>query len=332
MHNSQTLTIITLARCVRTVLSCTLLFVAAACASSRSVRTSPGEETDLNRLVQLSHVDERDQWLPAVEKLGQSAEADGDARTDIWARARVNTLGMKFVEIKHGTFVMGPDTHRVFNIQAAHRVKISKPYFISVTEVTNAQFQLLFPDFHPDKTYSPDSDSPAVNVSWDQADQFCKLLSEKEDTAYRLPTEAEWEYACRAGSTSRFCFGNDVARLPEYGWCDESAGRASAVAMLKQNEWGIYDMHGNVFEWVSDRFSNSYYATCAAEGVVEDPQGPQAARGHVLRSGPWASRNPLACTSTARFPRPFFDRKPFDPNPVRMPQLIGFRVVRESGE
>ena len=240
MHNSQTLTIITLARCVRTVLSCTLLFVAAACASSRSVQTGPGEETDLNRLVQLSHVDERDQWLPAVEKLGQSAEADGDARTDIWARARVNTLRMKFVEVKPGTFVMGPDTHRVFNIQAAHRVKISKPYFISVTEVTNAQFQLLFPDFHPDKTYSPDSDSPAVNVSWDQADQFCKLLSEKEDTAYRLPTEAEWEYACRAGSTRRFCFGDGLAQLPEYAWCDESVGRASDVATaLKTVDRGL---------------------------------------------------------------------------------------------
>ncbi|MEE8078364.1 MAG: formylglycine-generating enzyme family protein [Pseudomonadales bacterium] len=332
MHNSQSLTIFTLARCVRTVLICALLFVAAACASSRSVQTSPGEEADLNRLVQLSHTDERDQWFPAVEKLGQAAEADDQARGEIWAWARVNTLGMKFFQVKPGTFIMGPDTHRIFNVQAAHRVKLSKSYFISVTEVTNAQFQQLLPDFQPDETYSPDADSPAVNVSWNQADQFCKLLSEKEGTVYRLPTEAEWEYACRAGSTSRFCFGDNVAKLPEYGWCDESRGRASGVAMLKPNEWGIYDAHGNVFEWVSDRFSNSYYAACAAEGIVEDPQGPRSVWSHVLRSGPRASGNPAACTSTARFPRPFLDRVPFDRDPVRMSQLIGFRVVRESGK
>lgn len=331
MHNSQTLAIFTLARFVRTILICMLLFVPAACVSSRSIQTSPNEKTDLKRLVQLSHAEERGQWYPAAEKLGQAADADDDARDAIWARSRVNSLGMKFVEVKAGTFIMGPALHHIGLMRAAQRVKLSKPYFISATEVTNAQFQKLFPDFQPDDTYSPDPDSPAVNVSWSRAEQFCKQLSAKERATYRLPTEAEWEYACRAGSTSRFCFGDDVARLPEYGWCDEALGRASPVAMLKPNAWGIYDMHGNVFEWASEWLSSSDDVASAAEGTVEDPRGPQGFRGRLLRSGPWASRNPGACTSTAWYPRPLFDRNPFDPNPVRMPQLMGFRVVRELG-
>ncbi len=290
---------------------------------------------ELATLVRETRSSDRERWWPGVKTLGEIARNQGTLRARIWSQAHVNTLGMKFIEILPGTFSMGPDTHRVFNVQIAHDVTLTRGFFVSATEVTNAQFKRLFPEFESDATYSPDPDSPAVNITWEMADRFCKLLLEKEGATYRLPTEAEWEYACRAGSTSRYCFGDETSHLSQYAWCDESVGRASAVAMLKPNLWGVYDMHGNVFEWVADWYSNGYYSECAAKGKVQDPTGPTTDGhsptrwSHVLRSGPWASRNPMACTCTARFPRPLLDRVPFDPNPVKMSQLIGFRIIRE---
>ncbi len=287
---------------------------------------------ELAQLVPNAHSTDRERWWPTVKALGELARNHGTLRARIWSQAHVNILGMKFIEILPGTFSMGPDTHRISNVQIAHDVTLTRGFFISATEVTNAQFKRLFPEFESDATYSPDPDSPAVNISWDMGDRFCKLLSEKEGATYRLPTEAEWEYACRAGSTSRYCFGYGKSHLSEYAWCDESVGRASEAAMLKPNLWGVYDMHGNVFEWVADWYTNSYYSECASKGVVTDPTGPPSGWSHVLRSGPWATRNHMACTSTARFPRPLLDRVPFDPNPVKMSQLIGFRLVRELDE
>ncbi|MBU0718802.1 MAG: formylglycine-generating enzyme family protein, partial [Planctomycetes bacterium] len=172
-----------------------------------------------------------------------------------------------------------------------------------------------------------------VRVSWEQAAEFCKLLSEREGATYRLPTEAEWEYACRAGTTTRYSFGWDKKRLPEFAWCNYTNGRASAVGMLSPNPWGIYDMHGNVFEWVADWYSDTYYGECVERGISEDPQGPGKGRVHVLRGGGWEVDNPDALTCTARFPMPILDRIPFDPDPrtrdLGFRQTVGFRIVRE---
>ncbi|MBU0704246.1 MAG: formylglycine-generating enzyme family protein [Chloroflexi bacterium] len=251
-------------------------------------------------------------------------------REDVWARARVNTLGMRFVQVAPGVFTMGPDVHRVFSAETEHRVEITEGFFIGVTEVTNAQFRQLVPSFRPDIRYSPDPDSPAVNVSWEEADRFCTLLSEKEGAPYRLPTEAEWEFACRAGTTTLFSFGDDPTDLPQFGWHYYTNGRASRVAMLRPNPWGIYDMHGNAVEWVSDWFSrSSYYLDCALRGVVQDPQGPSQGRTHVLRGGGWPARNPRACSSTARCPLPRYDHSPGRTREAGFRQVVGFRVVRE---
>ncbi|MCK4659881.1 MAG: formylglycine-generating enzyme family protein [Phycisphaerae bacterium] len=257
------------------------------------------------------------------------ADKDEILRQEVWVQARVNTLGMKFALINPGTFTMGPDKHRIANVQKAHQVEISQGYFISVTEITNTQFRRLFPEYTVDAEYSPDRDSPAVSVSWDDAHAFCKLLSEKEGAVYRLPTEAEWEYACRAGSTTHWSLGLFRLGLDEYGWCEDSTGRASRVAALKPNEWGIYDMRGNVLEWVSDWYSDTYYAQCASKGVVHDPIGPAQGWSHVLRSGAWLADNPMACTCTTRFPLPIFDRVPFSGKGAGFRQVVGFRVVRE---
>jgi formylglycine-generating enzyme required for sulfatase activity len=181
-----------------------------------------------------------------------------------------------------------------------------------------------------DAEYSPDPDGPAVNVTWKDADKFCKRLSEREGVAYDLPTEAQWEYACRAGTNTRFSFGSNPERLAEFAWYNYTNGRASPVAMLQPNPWGIYDMHGNAWEWAWDWFSDAYYSECAAIGTVKDPKGPASGRTHVLRGGGWQVRevSNFSLTSTFRMPLPLFDRDPFDPDPVGLRRTIGFRIIR----
>jgi formylglycine-generating enzyme required for sulfatase activity len=110
-----------------------------------------------------------------------------------------------------------------------------------------------------------------VHVCWLDAKAFCDWLSKKEGKAYRLPTEAEWEYACRAGSTGDFCFGDDEARLGEYAWYKANSDDTThPVGQKKPNAWGLYDMHGNVVEWCQDWYDYAYYASSPAE----DPKGP----------------------------------------------------------
>jgi formylglycine-generating enzyme required for sulfatase activity len=298
------------------------------CASLHT-RSTSSETSDLDRLVASAQMEKRSEWWPAVQELGRIAATDEARREEVWRRAKVNTLGMKFVLVHPGVFRMGPEHSRLFDFQSAHSVELTRPYYISVAEVTNAQYQQVVPAFRADAKYSPDADSPAVNVSWKHAVRFCELLSEREGACYRLPTEAEWEYACRAGSETKYCYGNGAKWLSQYAWYGNAKRRASAVAMLKPNAWGLYDMHGNVMEWASDYYSHSYYRECAAKGIVEDPSGPASGWTHVLRGGAWCT-DPDVCTSTFRAPYPLLQRVPFDPDPVRVAQVVGFRVVREA--
>lgn len=121
-------------------------------------------------------------------------------------------------------------------------------------------------------------------MSWDDAVEFCRRLSEAEGRSYRLPTEAEWEYTCRAGTQTRFCFGDDDKDLGEYAWFrDNAEQRTHPVGQKKPNAWGLYDMHGNGWEWCQDRHDGAYYATAP----VEDPHGPTAGSCRVFRGGCW---------------------------------------------
>jgi formylglycine-generating enzyme required for sulfatase activity len=132
--------------------------------------------------------------------------------------------------------------------------------------------------------FKGDPNRPVETVSWDDAQEFLRRLSEKEGKAYRLPTEAEWEYAARAGTTTAYCFGDDVSLLREYGWYTEnSGGRTRAVGQLEANAWGLHDMHGNVWEWVQDRYAADYYQQ---SGII-DPKGPEEGEYRVLRGGSW---------------------------------------------
>ena len=122
-----------------------------------------------------------------------------------------------------------------------------------------------------------------VAVSWNDAASFCEWLSRKIGKKCRLPTEAEWEYACCAGSTTRFCFGDDARDLRDYGWSKENAFRKShPVGQKMPQAWGIYDMHGNVWEWCSDWYDAKYYSRMPAP---DDPPGALSGSFRVLRGG-----------------------------------------------
>lgn len=293
-------------------------------------------------LVKRASAVERDEWYPAVERLGALARRDELTRRTVWERARVNSVGMKFAEIKPGTFVMGPSAMPGGKValwhpdqaRNAHRVEITRGFFISVTEVTNAQFSLLFPDHKP-PSRSPLPDSPATGVTWEQAVEFCQLLSEREGARYRLPTEAEWEYACRAGSTTTFCFGDDPALLEEYAWYGKSHENAAPVASLKPNAWGLYDMHGNALEWTADWYgTDTYRFRATAESAIRDPQGPATGSRRVMRGGDWRCWEPSALTSSKRTTIPILPLyiELFDPKFPKSHEVTGLRIVREHDE
>jgi len=161
-----------------------------------------------------------------------------------------------------------------------------------------------------------DADNPAVYVSWDDAVEFCRKLSQQEGMGYRLPTEAEWEYACRAGTTTRFSFGDSDLPLGDYAWFDSNADRvgqdyAHPVGQKKPNPWGLYDMHGNVFEWCSDYYHEKYYA----DSPTVDPCGPSFGSSHSVRGGSWDNGQSYSRSS---------HRSDY---PVNRGLLVGFRVI-----
>jgi sulfatase modifying factor 1 len=179
-----------------------------------------------------------------------------------------NSIGMKLVRIEPGTFMMGagdapPKTReewdrRDWDESPAHPVKISRPFYLGVTEVTNAQFEQFDPEHKKLRgkhgTSSQDND-PVVMVTWQQAVDFCNWLSKKEGKPYRLPTEAEWEYACRAGTTTPYHTGEKLTpEQANFGLSPDGKKRISAVAVgsYPANAWGLHDMHGNVAEWCLD--------------------------------------------------------------------------------
>jgi len=279
-------------------------------------------------------------WPPSPGVAIQNAGASpvGRARPAVF----VNSLGMKFSLIPAGTFMMGSsqrdlDTildasskdealRRMLNSESpAHEVEITRPFYMGVTEVTAGQFRRFVEanpgyDVGDDRWAAPEfrrsDDDPVAWISWQNASDFCRWLGEQEARGYRLPTEAEWEYGCRAGSNrSRYGFGDDVAQLEDHAWhLGNSGGRAHRVGEKRPNAWGLYDMHGNVFEFCQDWHSLDHYKT----GAVRDPIGSVGTM-HVTRGGSWAYE-------------PLYSRSAFrsclEPNGRR--NCIGFRVVIEA--
>jgi len=218
---------------------------------------------------------------------------------------------MKLVLIPAGRFMMGsPDSEkgRVPHEGPQHEVTISRPFYMAATEVTQAQYQAIMgtnPSFFQGEL------NPVEHVSWTDATEFCKKLSVRTRRTVRLPTEAEWEYACRAGSSTRFCFGDADEVLGDYAWTEaNSGGTTHPVGRKEPNAWGLYDMHGNVCEWCADWYG------AYPDGPATDPQGPASGTYRVLRGG---------CVLTA----PSVDRcglRVLDP-PSKRTAIYGFRVV-----
>jgi formylglycine-generating enzyme required for sulfatase activity len=251
-----------------------------------------------------------------------------------------NAVGRKIGE-KEKLAPADPYFQRLPTEMPQHQVTIRRPFLISSTEITIGQFKKFAsatkyqteperPEVVanpspsvPDKPrltylnpgYAVTDESPAAVITWNDAVAYCQWLTSQEKTIYRLPTEAEWEYACRAGTATQFSFGDDYNELPKYGWHNKNAGgKSRPVGQLLPNNFGLFDMHGNLWEWCGDSWDDKWYEKSSAN----DPIGPPAGSARVLRGGYWRY-GAYDCRSACRF--------------YGMPSYrlysYGFRCVRE---
>jgi formylglycine-generating enzyme required for sulfatase activity len=240
------------------------------------------------------------------------------------AKILTNSIGMEFVLIPAGTFQMGSDISpeemaKRYGGKAEwykrehpqHQVTISRPFYLQTTPVTHGQWQQVMGK-NPAYFKKCGKNCPVEDVSWNDAQEFIVKLNRMEKTdKYRLPTEAEWEYACRAGSTTRFYFGDAEAGLGKYAWYwNNSQKKTHPVGKKKPNAWGLYDMHGNVWEWCQDWFGGY------PPGPVTDPEGPASGERRVLRGGSWVGFAWFARSAVRYYDFPDGG------------DLIGFRVAR----
>jgi formylglycine-generating enzyme required for sulfatase activity len=240
-----------------------------------------------------------------------------------------NSVGMRMVLVPAGEFLMGSpasDSHARSWEMPQHRVRITRPFYLGIHPVTQQEYEQVMGD-NP-SNFKGDARLPVENASWLDAVQFCNRLSERESLApcyridgddvtvvdvegLRLPTEAEWEYACRAGTTTKWYCGDAENGLGEVAWYGaNSGGKTHPVGKKKPNAWGLFDMHGNVWEWCED-----WYREYPAEEVT-DPQGPSQTPDRVLRGG---SCRGVAWHCRAAFRDGYGPRSRFD--------FLGFRVA-----
>jgi formylglycine-generating enzyme required for sulfatase activity len=314
-----------------------------------------------------------------------AADEQGIPRTDTPAAARQaaargailrNSIGMRLARIPAGEFLMGAaddDEDSDASERPLHKVRITKPFYMGIHEVTVGQFRVFvretdfrtaaetdgkgssgynsaLPGFEYDKPgytwknlgWKQDDDHPVLNVSWHDATAFCQWLCKREQRNHRLPTEAEWEYACRAGSQARFITGDSsdelkrianvqdkslVAKKPRFSNSDDSSYLTKPVAWddgfpfsapvgsLRPNEPGLYDMLGNAAEWCQDWHDKDYYR----QSPQTDPMGPGSGTARVVRGGAFLHQ-PRHCRVSQRVAG----------TPTYHNYIIGFRVVMET--
>jgi formylglycine-generating enzyme required for sulfatase activity len=223
-----------------------------------------------------------------------------------------NSLGMEFVYISPGSFMMGspPDELKRDDDETLHQVTLTRGCYMQTTEVTQGQWKKVMTN-NPSYFQDCGDDCPVEQISYNMVIQFIDNLNKMEQTdKYRLPTEAEWEYACRAGSTTAYCFGDESIQLEEYAWYDANSEKTThPVGEKKPNAWGLYDMHGNVLEW-----SQGWYGR-SPSGSIFLCVGPSFGGFRMVRSGSWR-HNARVCRSANRIGTP--DNRQND---------FGFRLV-----
>ncbi|MBC8095975.1 MAG: formylglycine-generating enzyme family protein [Akkermansiaceae bacterium] len=214
---------------------------------------------------------------PVVDNPNQAAGVPASKLTEIIDLG--GGVTMEFVLIRPGSFVMGSNSGQS-DEKPAHKVSLTRPFHLGKYEVTQQQWERVMG--HNPSDFKG-TNLPVENVSWNDCQAFLTELSKKIGRKFALPTEAQWEYACRAGTTNLYSFGDDLTRLAEHAWySDNSNFKTHAVGQKKPNPWGLYDMHGNVFEWCADSYSESYPG-----GAVTDPAGPLSGALRNIRGGAW---------------------------------------------
>lgn len=227
---------------------------------------------------------------------------------------------MQLRRIPAGSFIMGsPDNEIDHNLaeeplkhaadeSPQHKVNITNPFYLGVTEVTQVEYENVM---GTNPSEFPGPNLPVEKVAWKDAQEFCKRLSELEKRSYRLPTEAEWEYACRAGSTTAYYWGSNPD--DSCAWInDNSDEKTHEVATKKPNAWGLYDMSGNIAEWCLD-WKGNYLP-----GETADPHGAAGGEFRVLRGGSWSA-----------YPLPFRSAARYGATPTSIINFVGFRIVLE---
>ena len=248
-----------------------------------------------------------------LQKLGVAKVAAADLPATLTLDLSKN-VPMKLVLVPAGKFMMGSSAtdkdREVGEVQ--HEVTITKSFYVGVTEVTQEQYETIM---GKNPSHAPrGGDLPVQTVRWEDAGDFCRKVSQKTGKTVRLPTEAEWEYACRAGTKERFFFGDSETELSSYAWIRINADdRCHSVGRKKPNAWGLHDMCGNVWEWCSDWYGDF------SKDPATDPTGPTTGTERLCRGGSIAS-TPQFCRSASRGKSAPDFAKP----------VVGFRVVADA--
>jgi formylglycine-generating enzyme len=273
-----------------------------------------------------------------VSMLSQSCQhSDGPAKEKVSGNLTNTSSGAEMVLVHGGWFVMGSPRETEVD-ESPHKVYVSS-FFMDRHEVTQEDYERLMGG-NPSKWKG--ARNPVEQIRWPNAIAYCNARSRRDGfepayletgecrfdvTGYRLPTEAEWEYAARAGTTTEYNFGDNAAQLERRAWFKDSCPlrRPAAVGQKEPNPWGLYDLYGNVCEWCNDFYQEDYYQ----HSPERDPQGPETGEGKVLRGGSWNSRADECRSAYRLYEDPVYRDICFARD---VHGLIGFRCVRKAPE
>lgn len=314
--------------------------------------TSLGTQSATTSAVQTGSVAGRSSVVAPFDSVQAKAQQAACARDLRVPGEFINSVGMSLKLLPAGEFEMGStdadvaaalkiadqlsvDPQTRASIERSerflHHIAVTRPFYLGAHEVTVGQFR-TFVEATGYKTeaerpaggrtwrapgYEVSDDMPVTAVSWNDATAYCEFLSKREGHTYRLPTEAEWEFACRSGTDTHYSFGDDYRIAEQFGWFQGNGENAAhAVGLKPANAFGIHDMHGNAQEWCRDVFDDTYYS----KSPLSDPTGPTAGARRALRGGSWLSTGgPVAARSAFRF----------GAIPTSFGADTGFRCVRE---